>query len=61
MKVLTAPLCSVFARMTVEDGKKPLSVDSVEWSDESMRIFHESPWTLSMSDCTRILGILWPM
>jgi len=61
MEVLTTPLCSVFARVTVKDGEKPLSVDLVERSDESMGIFHESSWALSMSDCTRILDILGPM
>ena len=61
MEVLTTPLCSVFARMTVKDGKKPLSVDLVEWGNEGMRIFHESSWTLSMGDRARILDILGPI
>ena len=61
MEVLTTPLRSVFTPIAVKDGKKTLPMDLVEWSDESMRIFHKSPWTLGMSDCTRILGVLGPM
>ena len=50
MEVLATPLCSVFACMTVKDGEKTLTVNFIEGGDESMRIFHESSWTLSMGD-----------
>ena len=61
MKVLTTPFCSVFARVAVKDGKKALPVHLIERSNESMRILHESSWTLSMSYCARILGVLGPV
>ena len=61
VEVLTTPLCSMFTRVAVKDGKKTLPVHFVERSNKSMRIFHEPPRTLSMSDCTRIFGVLGPM
>ena len=61
MKVLATPLCSVFTRMTVEDGEKALAVNLIERSNKSMRIFHESPWALSMGYCARILRVLGPV
>lgn len=61
MEVLSTPFCSVFTCVAVKDGKKALPVNLIEGGDESVRIFHESSWSLSVSDCTCILEVLWKM
>lgn len=61
MEVLATPLCSVFACMTVEDGKKALTMNLTKGGDESMGILHEPSWALGVSNCTFILELSWPM
>lgn len=61
MEVLATPLCSVFTCVTVKDGEKTLAMNLIERGNKSMGIFHESSWTLSVSDCTCILEIFWPI
>lgn len=60
MEMLATPLCSVFACMTVKDGKESLPVNLIERGNEGMGILHESSRALVMSDCACILEVLRP-
>ena len=40
MEVLAAKICRGSTSMTVKDCKKTLAMDSVEWSNENMGVFH---------------------
>ena len=61
MEIFTAITCRAFSSVTVKDCKETLSVNSIEGSNERMRVFHISSSALNTSECTCITEILWQM
>lgn len=58
MEVLTAPICRLWARMTVKDCKKTLSANPAKRGNEDVGIFHCVSCILSVSGSTCIFEIL---
>ena len=61
MEMLSTPLCSVFARVTVEYSEVPLAPNAGEVDDERIGVLHRPPLALVVMYTDLVGGVVTQM